>query len=298
MQADKPQAAQLTPNPEPRTFGEFLRSTPPEQYETVTELTEVGHNYSLDIARPTLELHCEQCSGLRYFDCSKQDVYPRPDEWKHGYMHYTCRNCGASRKTFALAIKADGKGAGAVYKYGEVPHFGDSLPTRVFTLIGPDKELFLQGRRAENRGLGIGALTYYRRVVENQWGRIVGEVSRVAKKVGAKQSIIDELSEVAKHTQFGRAVDSVKPALPEVLLIDGCNPLTLLHSALSEAIHDKSDQECLELAQDIRIVLADLAERSSQVMKDHAELKSAVSRLHNRGEKKSDTTEPPKTPSS
>jgi hypothetical protein len=133
--------------------------------------------------------------------------------------------------------------------------------------------------------MGIGALTYYRRVVEHQWTRIVAEVKRVAERVGAADDILRELDNVSKHTQFGRAVDSVKTAVPQMLLIDGHNPLTLLHSALSEAIHDKTDQECLELAQDIRTVLAELAERIGQALKDTAELKDAVTRLQSRAQR-------------
>ena len=67
--------------------------------------------------------------------------------------------------------------------------------------------------------------------------------------------------------------------MPQFFLIDGRNPLTLLHSALSEGLHAKTDAKCLELAKSIRIVLTELAIRSAAVLKDKAELKSAVSRL-------------------
>jgi hypothetical protein len=65
----------------------------------------------------------------------------------------------------------------------------------------------------------------------------------------------------------------------ESLLINGHNPLTLLHSALSKGLHAKTDEECLELAHDVRIVLTELAERLGQALKDEAELNTAVSRL-------------------
>jgi hypothetical protein len=43
--------------------------------------------------------------------------------------------------------------------------------------------------------------------------------------------------------------------------------------------HDKTDEECLELAHAARVVLAELADRLGQVLKDEAELKAAVARL-------------------
>jgi hypothetical protein len=67
-----------------------------------------------------------------------------------------------------------------------------------------------------------------------------------------------------------------------VLLIDGRNPLSLLHSALSEGLHEHTDEECLEIAQDIRVVLTELADRISLALKEEAELTQAVSRLLNR----------------
>lgn len=49
--------------------------------------------------------------------------------------------------------------------------------------------------------------------------------------------------------------------IPQTLLINGHNQLTLLHSALSEGLHDQTDEKCLELATSIRVVLTDLADR-------------------------------------
>ena len=44
-------------------------------------------------------------------------------------------------------------------------------------------------------------------------------------------------------------------------------------------MHEKSDEKCLVLAHDVRVVLAELSERISQALKDEKELNSAVSRL-------------------
>ena len=67
--------------------------------------------------------------------------------------------------------------------------------------------------------------------------------------------------------------------LPQVLLINGQNPLTLLHSALSEGLHAKTDEHCLVLAHAVRVVLTELSDRLSQALKDEAELRSAISLL-------------------
>ncbi len=73
-----------------------------------------------------------------------------------------------------------------------------------------------------------------------------------------------------------------KDAMPESLLINGHSPILLLHSALSEGIHAKSDEQCLELASSVRVVLSELSERLSQALKDEAELSKALSTLMSR----------------
>lgn len=109
--------------------------------------------------------------------------------------------------------------------------------------------------------------------------RILDEVIRAAKKIDASKEMLGRLEAAKKETQFTKAIDDVKPAVPEALLISGHNPLTLLHSALSQGLHAETDEECLELATNIRVVLTELAERTTLVLRDSAELDEAISRL-------------------
>jgi len=203
-------------------------------------------------------------------------------------VSYACRNCNKSFKTFALWVSHDETGlAGSAMKYGEWPLFGPPTPSRLVSLVGPDRDAFLKGRRAENQGLGIGAFAYYRRVVENQKNRLLDEIIRVAERTRAPTAALEALAAAKDEAQFSRAVELAKNSIPQSLLIDGHNPMTLLHSALSEGLHAQSDEECLELATSVRVILQELTEKTAAALKDHAELKSALSRLFNRGGKDS-----------
>jgi hypothetical protein len=114
---------------------------------------------------------------------------------------------------------------------------------------------------------------------KNQKNRILDEILKVARRIGAPEAVTLALEEAEHENQFGKAVESIKDAIPQALLINGHNRLTLLHSALSQGIHARTDEECLELATSIRIVLTDLAERLGQALKDEAELNAAIGRL-------------------
>jgi hypothetical protein len=275
----------LVPPSSKKRWEDFLQSTPTETHEEIADLWEFHSSYNRwELRGPDLLLYCtsEKCGGDRLFKTSETPF--ALSGWHHKFLIYYCRNCGGSTKTYALWLKqgASNTAGGLAYKIGEYPPFGPPTPARVITLIGPDREFFLSGRRAENHGFGIGAFAYYRRVVENQKGRIISQIGKVAQRLGASPEIVMKFEAAAVETQFSKAIEMVKSAIPSVLLVEGHNPLTLLHSALSEGIHAGTDGECLEIAQSIRIVLTDLAERISQVLKDQVELKTAVSKLLNR----------------
>jgi hypothetical protein len=270
------------------SFKEFLESIAPGQTAWVKDVarqatTSVGAVYH-PLTLPVIDLHCdhEHCDGFRLF-ATTDTPSASFNGLKDIFVNYVCRNCRITRKTYALGIfcKEDPAGSinGNVYKYGEYPRFGPPTPARVITILGPEKEYYLKGRRAEFQGMGIGAYSYYRRVVENQRNRLLDEIIRVAQKIGASQDMLDDLNKAREETQFTKAVERIRHGLPPGLLVNGHNPLTLLHKALSEGLHAQTDEECLALATDIRVVLADLADRLGHALKDRAELDAAVSRL-------------------
>lgn len=279
MQDDNPNAAAPVAPPKLLTMAEFLETKPPDATEEVSDLTRIGYNRNLYLNTPDLNLHCDVCDGIRIFHCGNDPYISGDSEFE--IVTYTCRNCQRASKTFALALE-NGKKSKRVQKLGELPPFGPPTPPRLIQLVGADRELFLQGRRAEFRGFGIGAFAYYRRVVEEQKGRIIDQIGKVADKLGASNQTMQLFAEAISETQFSAAIDKIRQAIPPSLLIDGHNPLKLLHSALSDGLHAKTDEECLELATSIRLVLSELAERTSAALKEEAELKTAVKRLLNK----------------
>lgn len=287
-------AADPTSDPEAMPLAEFLESVAPSQMKTVAPIVrEVkypsGGRYHVYLT-PEIRLHCgnQNCGGMRIFRYRKDDgptVDPRNNSFEFEYMNYICSNCQKTTKTYSLAMQADIKSnSGQCYKFGELPAYGPPTSSRLISLIGPDREMFLRGRRCEIQGLGIGAFVYYRRVVENQKNRILEKIIEVANMQEAPTQTIAALEDAKKEVQFHKAMQSVKDAIPESLKIRGHNPLTLLHSALSDGLHARDDQTCLGLANAIRVVLAELSDRIGQTLNDTRELNSAISLLMKRGD--------------
>lgn len=269
------------------SFSEFLENTPPSSLTEINDLVEPtyyqgGSVSGYKLAKPEIQLHCsnDSCNGARFFRCTSNFPTNITEEFSFVYVSYLCSNCRQNKKTFSLALKRlGGDGLGSCYKFGEMPLYGPPTPSKLMKLIGPNRDIFLKGRRCENQGLGIGAFVYYRRVVENQKNRILDEIIKVSEKISAPVESIEILKQAKDETQFSKALNSVKGALPQALLIDGHNPLSLLHSALSEGLHNQTDEYCLEIASSVRVILGELSDRLGQALKDEAELNHALSKL-------------------
>ncbi len=270
------------------SFSDFLERVPPLNLMEIEKIAEekldyLGKNTYQKLFSPEIQLHCtnELCNGMRFFRCSDKDEIKLKNEISINiYLNYLCSNCRKSSKTFSLLVKKDaGLLSGSCIKYGELPNYGPPTSAKLIKLLGPDREIFLKGRRCENLGLGIGAFVYYRRVIENQKNRILDEIIKVASKINSDQGLIEALEKAKNETQFSKAIDSIKKSFPDILLINGNNPLTLLHAALSEGIHNQTDEHCLGIATSIRVLLSELSDRLSQILKDEAELNKALTTL-------------------
>jgi len=266
---------------------EFFQNIPPGQSKVVTgmNIQDKGLHNPYKWEAKALLLYCgtEECSGFRKFELTSAEWIARKGT-QHSFLQYLCRNCNKTIKQYAVAMKVVQDGV-EIYKFGEFPQFGPPNPPRLMNIMGGERDAYLKGRRCENQGLGIAAFAYYRRVVENQKVKIIGEILKVGEKLNADPQLIADLKAAKQETRFTEAINRVKHGLPQVLLINGHNPLTLLHSALSEGLHAETDEQCLEVATAIRVVLTELVERMAIAVKEEAELTSAVQRLLQAGGK-------------
>lgn len=271
------------------TFADFLESFPPAReahlakFATLSgtnRITEGGMIRGWKAQPPTITLYCEDCRGPRFYDCNYGAIsFGDTGEWKDVFLTYICRNCRTSEKLYAISIVVTSKNGGGAIKLGEWPPFGKLVPPRLRELIKKDWDLFFKGWQAEQQRLGIAAFSYYRRVLENQKERLIDEIIKASKKLAAPAEVIAKFENAKKEDQFSKAIGNIKDVLPNGLLIDGNNPLTLLYGALSKGVHELSDEECLKRSQHIVKILGALADRLQHITEEHAELKEAISAL-------------------
>lgn len=262
------------------SFKDFLERTHPSVKKLIRGLWKTNPRSEKIIAYPEIRLHCRLCEGERTFRLdSKNYHFQRDIESVDTHPVYRCGDCRRVIKKYALQVSFGEGGDGFLYKYGEQPPFGIPVPNRVLRLFGKDAKLFDKGRQCEDLGYGIAAFAYYRRVVENHRSDLFDEIIKVCKTVGAPEALVEELTTAKAQISFAKSIEKIKTGLPEGLLINGHNPLQALHGALSVGLHNETDEDCLEKAQAVRLVLSDLVERFALLKKDDKELNDAVQRL-------------------
>lgn len=200
------------------------------------------------------------------------------------------RCCNCRENVYEIFIKiesdikqnADNSTVFNIQKVGQIPRYGERPPKKALKLLGRERELFFKGLNCEREGMGIGAFSYFRRVIDSQKNKIFDEIIKVLELSDGNEELIEQLKEAKVETQFTSSVNKINAGLPESLQIAGHNPLTLLYSALSEGLHSQTDSECLEMAHDIKIVLYGFAEKLEIALNSSQELTQAVSRLAQR----------------
>lgn len=229
--------------------------------------------------------YCPTCDGVRRHHLEKTDSF-----FAYRFALYSCVDCeGQSTKEFGLKMLKPrpeiSTTAITCKKVFQNPDFGAPIPKNLYELIGEENRVhFLQARRSLARGLGIGSYTYYRRIIENNKLNLINSVLKVAVIVGAPNAQIDHLKAAAAEKQFSKAIGMLKAAdaIPAVLLIDGQNPLLLLHDELSEGVHSLTDENCLERAKHSEIILYELARLMRIAITEKKDVSQALSAIMNR----------------
>jgi len=260
---------------------DFFEKTPPYKEEEIDDLMVEKPSSSFFSNQPEITLFCENCKGDMFFITKTYHSFE--DKKKILVYTYTCKNCDNFEKIFSIignTVSKENRSKGILMKIGEYPVFGKPIPSKVISLIGPDKDNFIKGKRCEDQGLGIGSYAYYRRVIETQKNRIIDHIIKICKQSNKYAELIEQFEKAKKENQFSTAIGMIKQNLPDSLLIDGNNPLKLLHSALSKGVHELTDDECLKRANIIRIVLTGLSKRINELLKEDTEWKNALTSLN------------------
>ena len=196
--------------------------------------------------------------------CESEQTFQQTNEYFEGFQYlsstakgevlravYRCSHCDEYERYFFVAIDTELKW---LMKVGQHPSWEIQGDPNIEKLLGKHSGYYRKGLVCESQGYGIGAFGYYRRIVEEVIDELLTEISALMSGDDLKQfSSALEKTRATIVTQ--EKIELVKDLLPGILRPNGMNPLSALHSSLSEGLHAESDDQCLEQAAIIRQIL-------------------------------------------
>lgn len=141
-----------------------------------------------------------------------------------------------------------------IQKTGQLPPHSISIPAKVERRLGSAADFYKKGLICRNQGFGVGALSYFRRVIEDKTTDLIDTLADLAEARGIDQATVNEIRAAKSQRTYDQRLKAAAPAIPESLRPGGSNPLATLHTLLSGGIHGRTEEECLQTADDVREV--------------------------------------------
>ena len=161
--------------------------------------------------------------------------------------HYTCRNCGDKRAYYHF-IWQEKEIESIFVKVGQYPPLAIEPSPQLTKSLGPENaDLYKKALINANFNHGLGAIAYFRRVLENKVNALLDLIAEAAKNA---QSGSDDLRHIDGIKNSHRVEDKIKFAskiLPAHLKPGGHDPLDQLYTAASGGLHGESDDQCLTI---------------------------------------------------
>ncbi len=259
-----------------------------ESFYPAYEHTHIRNN---QLPKPAIHMPCDVCGSDQTFNMSNE----YHEEYQPGSVNnsihgevkeirYLCSACGQGEYVFLVHFGYKDKGDDKeteVYleKVGQIPAWNISMDKRLESLLGEEHSTYYKkGLVSESQGYGIGAFAYFRRITEEIIDGLLDSIADLLQ--GDDKSKYEEaLAQTKQTTVTQEKIDLVKDLLPQSLRPDGMNPLSELHSALSEGLHASSEEECLEYAEAVRDILVYLVNQVQRQKEDAAKFTSGMRKL-------------------
>lgn len=227
----------------------------------------VPYPYTLDLVpKVPIHMYCDICKSDQTFNMVNEYYNAfrfsnTPAAGNTTEVRYVCSACNKYLRIFSL--KFDNKGS-YIMKVGQEPPWDISVDKNLLKALGNYGDYYKKGLICESQGYGIGAYAYYRRVVEEVIDELLDSILDLIEDK-EKDKYKQALEKTKKTRVAQEKIDLVKDLLPTSLRPSGMNPLSVLHDCLSEGLHGKSDEECLELACNVKDTLIYLL---NQIIRD------------------------------
>ncbi len=201
-----------------------------------------------------IRLFCEgkDCQNVQLWGLDGSAEMRVPAQF--GRRTYTCQNCGGYSVTYAFdwAITRD---SGFFQKVGQAPPLAHIPPKELRRrLDDEDYGLYVKALDCRNFNYGLGAVAYMRRVVENKTNDLLDLILDTLRAEGTSTAEhVGEIEEIKKGIVYEKKLDIAQKLLPTRLVREGSNPIQNLHTLTSMGLHERSEDECINIFDQARV---------------------------------------------
>lgn len=207
-----------------------------------------------------------------FADCAKETTWSVAGRGSYAGFTYVQYQCTLCCKAYLVVLYRE---AGHVRKAAQTIHGTEELwvPTQVikigqFPPLSIDIPKALQKNLGDahtclyrkalinrNEGYGLGAVSYMRRVVEDQTEELIEVVAQLAEAHQIDGDIIKKIRAAKEErTTYDQKLKIAATVVPRSLVIDGVNPLDVLYKLVSAGLHDLTEEQCIQVADETKSV--------------------------------------------
>jgi hypothetical protein len=192
----------------------------------------------------TVSLECSLCGRETSWGTDGSDYVGNI-----GYFNlyvYTCHLC-SQRKNYYVLYRVD-KG---VMKIGQFPSQSINVPASIEQRLGGSAIFYRRALTSRNQGFGLAAVAYFRRVIEDKTNELVDVVADSAESMGLSAEEVANIRAAKSEKRYEDKLKFAAQAIPSLMKPDGANPLQALYELLSGGLHTQTEEECLQIADDV-----------------------------------------------
>jgi len=200
-----------------------------------------------------LSLFCQACRRETFWQTSFSTSGYENNRGGFSGKIYRCRNCGEGETIYYFYWMKEERST-RFFKVGQHPELEERVPRELEgALSSEDLKMYKNALRLRNFNLGIAAVSYMRRVVENRMNDMLDVLREVAQAHNLPPQVLAKHEEIKNQKRFSAKVDYAGDLLPTNLRPEGHpNPMAVLHELASDGLHTKSEEECVETFDECR----------------------------------------------
>jgi hypothetical protein len=140
----------------------------------------------------------------------------------------------------------------AVRKVGQLPPASISVPPALTERLGTSAPYYKNALICRNSNFGIGAMSYLRRVVDEHTDNLIDVMADLSRTYSVPKEDIEKLLAAKSEVQYKVKLSVAAELIPAALRPGGVNPLGQLYKHTSIGLHNKTDEECIVIFDDLR----------------------------------------------